>query len=151
MNKLISIVMGLALGGFFLALPGCACWTDASKRNEPACVVAHAIVDCTVEAGKAYGPALVPAIVGLITGNPGGVDWGAIEKAAEAMGLKDGGCFLAELKQLLFNQSSSGNQAALAVARAVNDHLDSYRKKHFGDTNVKFKLIDKTTGKVVLL
>ena len=149
MIKLCSLLMGIGLAGFLLALPGCGCWTDQAKANTPACVVAHAVVDCTVSAGKTYGPDFITVIGKLLQGMPvGQIDWAAIETSAEALGLKDGGCFLAEMKNLVFTKATG--PAAEESARQAVGVLDTYKKRKFGDPNVKFK-IKAADGREVLL
>lgn len=151
MNKICSLAMSVSLAGFLLALAGCACWTDAEKAKTPGCVVLHDIVDCTTGSVKDALPYFASIVGGLISGgvDPNNIPWGDIETQAEAMGIKDGGCFLAELKNLIFSKLAA-TPALMANRKALDDVLSSYKQKVFGSTSVKFKIKDKD-GLVVLL
>lgn len=129
---------------------GCACWTDASKKNDIGCVVAHAVVDCSTSAVETDYAPFIQIVTKLIAGNPGGIDWNQIKQAAEAMGLKDGGCFLAELQNQLFNNQMVSPQMATAY-QALHDSLSAYKADRLKDPSIKFKITDKASGKEVLL
>lgn len=142
------------LVGFILAataLSSCACWTDQAKMNTPACIVAHDIVDCTTSAVESALPYFANIIFSLIGGgmDPNNIPWDGIVTQAEAMGIKDGGCFLAELKNLIFGHPAY-SQAYAASRKAVDDALTAYKVKHFGSAAVKFKIKDKSGKEVTL-
>ncbi len=144
MAKICFIVMGLFLGG-------CACWTNQQKMNTPACVVAHDVVDCTTNDVAGELPYFASIIGKLLSGgmNPNNIPWSDIVAQAEGMGIKDGGCLLAQLKSLLFG-SPGGSQEFMATRKTLGDILEQYKMKHFGSTKVQFKIKDKD-GKVVIL
>jgi len=147
MTKLHSLIIGFLL----VSLSGCACWTDKEKMNTPACIVAHDVVDCTLSAVEGSIPYFVNIIGSLINGgmDPNNIPWDDIATQAEAMGIKDGGCLLAELKQLVFSKMQA-SPAMASASKKLSDTLDAYKKKHFGNTSVKFK-IKTNDGKVVIL
>jgi len=147
--KTMALLLGIALAS--ISLPGCACWTDQAKANDPGCIIAHDIVDCTTSTIKDALPFFAQIVLGLISGgtNPNNIPWDSIEAQAEGMGIKDGGCFLAELKNLLFG-SPTATPELMASRKAMNDVLDSYKQKHFGSLTVKFKIKTKD-GKEVML
>lgn len=162
-NKIVSLLLGLSLCGFLFSLSGCACWTDASKNNTPGCIVAHEIVDCSVGAVESAMPYFVNIIGGLINGgvDPSNIPWDNIVKQAEAMGIKDGGCFLAELKNQFFGPaaeepmrmamgSSMAGTKLSALRQKTTDLLTDYKVKHLS-ANVRFRIKDAATGKVVEL
>lgn len=133
-----------------LSFAGCACWTDASKKNDIGCVVAHAVVDCSTSTVETDYAPFIQIITKLLAGNPGGIDWNQIKQAAEAMGLKDGGCFLAELQNALFSNQMVSPQM-VAAYQAIQTALTAYKAEKLKDPSVKFRLVDKATGKEVLL
>lgn len=134
-----------------LSLAGCACWTDEAKKNTTGCIIAHDIVDCTTATIKDSLPFFVSIVGGLISGgvDPNNIPWGDIETQAEGMGIKDGGCFLAELKNLIFGKPGA-SEHLLAKRKMLNDALDKYKQRHFGSVAVRFKIKDKD-GREVLL
>lgn len=136
---------------FSLTFAGCSCWTNQAESNTPGCILEHDIVDCTTGAFKSSLPYFAKIVGGLISGgiDPNNIPWGDIETQAEEIGLKDGGCFLAELKNLLFNKPAT-SPALVANRKALADALDVYKQRHFGNTVVKFKIKDKD-GREALL
>jgi hypothetical protein len=144
MHKIGSFLVGIAM---FMTLPGCACWTDETKKNTPACVAEHDVVDCTEGAVEAVLPALAQIVLGFITQGIA-VDWSAVTADAESLGLKDGGCLLAEIQALL--NTPSATPAMVAVRRSASDTFGNYKTKHFGTRLVKFKVKLKD-GTVVTL
>lgn len=147
--KFMALLLGIAL--MSIALPGCACWSDVSKKNDVGCIIAHDIVDCTTGAVESALPFFANIVMGLISGgtDPNNIPWNDIESQAETMGIKDGGCFLAQLQNLIFGKPSA-SPMMLAARREVSGRLSSYKQKHFGSVNVKFK-IKTSDGREVLL
>jgi hypothetical protein len=139
----------IATALFVVMLSGCACWSSDAK-NSPGCIVAHDVVDCTVDAVKEYAPIFGTILAGIISsGVPADqIPWDTIVSQVEALGIKDGGCFLAELKNLLFG-AKGASPAFLTVRKSVGDALNSYKMKKFNTLNVRFKIIDKASGKAV--
>jgi hypothetical protein len=147
--KTMALLLGIAIAS--LTLTSCSCWTDQAKANDPGCIIAHDVVDCTTGAVEGALPYFASIVMGLITGgtDPNNIPWDNIETQAESMGVKDGGCFLAELQNLIFGKPSA-SPTMLAARREVSSRLSAYKQKHFGNTTVKFK-IKGPDGKEVLL
>ncbi len=149
--KIAALIVGIALAG--VSLPGCACWTQDAQKNTTGCIVAHDVVDCTTSGIVSVLPYFASIVGRLISGgvSPKNIPWSDIVAQAEAMGIKDGGCFLAELKNLLFPTGEPTASPELMIMRqSLEDALVSYKMKHFGNNQVKFKIKDKS-GREVLL
>lgn len=142
--KIKFALMAVIVALLTLSMSGCGCWTDQQKMNTTGCIVLRDLVDCTSGAVTGALPYFASIVGGLISGgtDPNNIPWGDIETQAAGMGIKAGGCFLAELKDLVFHKPSA-TPAAMAKRKAVEDSLSAYKLKHFGRTNVKFKIKDK--------
>lgn len=130
---------------------GCACWTDQEKMNTPTCIAVHDLVDCTTSSVESYAPYFASIIGQLISGgvDPNNINWDDIGAQAAAMGIKDGGCFLAELKNLIFSKAAA-SPALMVSHKAVGDALITYKLKHFGTATVKFKIKTKDGKEAIL-
>lgn len=145
-TKIYAFLLGISL---LTTMSGCACWTDATKKDTPACVAEHDVVDCTEGAVEAVLPALAQIVLGFITQGIA-VDWSAVTVDAENLGLKDGGCLLAEIQQLLDSAPPSASPALLANRKTFQPAFTAFKTKHFGSTLVKFK-VKRKDGTVVIL
>lgn len=130
----------------------CACFNDEAKKNTPGCIVLHDLIDCTVGAVKEHIPYFAQIVGNLISGgmSTDQIPWDEIAKQAEAMGIKDGICFLSELKNLIFaNTKMKSSVDYSRKMTAIGDALDAYKLKHFGTRAVRVRIIDRETGKAV--
>lgn len=134
----------IVVSAAFFALaffPGCYCW-QASHRNEPACVVVHQVIDCTVDTAKDLTPAVAGIVMTYLQGTTE-PDWAALLLRLESMGLRDAGCVLAQVEND-FMRPSVGPKLDLARAARSKDFGDRFLawKLTHGLTGVKFKLPD---------
>lgn len=134
-----------------LTLPSCACWKP-EHRNDPQCAIIHGIVDCTESSVIALLPQFKPVVQQLIaeaTGADGKVDWTVVEKGFGALGVKDGGCILADIEKDYLESTPPGAPPEQLAARAsFKANFDTYRAKKW--PGVKFRVL-KSDGAAVLL
>lgn len=145
-----TICVALLTALLITTASGCGCFTDAQKKNTTGCIVLHDLIDCTTAAVKDSVPYFAQIIGGLISGGTPAdqIPWDDIEKQAAAMGIKDGACLLAELKNLLFSAPTASPES-MSKRKLLSDSLEKYKQKHFNNRNVKIKIIDRRTGKII--
>lgn len=140
LNK-VALLLPLGLGVLFIS--GCQCF-QAAHRNDPGCAVVHQIVDCSEATVVALLPELKPLVLSIIqkyTNGDGTVDWVAVGKEVGVLGIKDGGCVLADIQNDYLTNKTAGPKA-----KAYLDGIASYRAQHW--PGVKFKFV--VDGKTVL-
>lgn len=121
-------------------LTGCACSSEA-HRNDTVCVIAHDIVDCTESGVIAVAPQFLPVVLALVnqlTGGDGSVDWASVEASLLSLGLRDGGCILAELESQFASKPQVTPRSA-AQAKGYQAWFAGFRSRHF-PAGVKFRL-----------
>lgn len=114
---------------------GCYCWT-APHRQEPQCVIAHQVVDCSTSSLEAGALAVLPSLVGMVSA--GNIDWSVIKQQAISAGFQDGGCILAELAADFAAKKAASEFAALSADQAAAALAEL--KVHFGAPDVKFSV-----------
>lgn len=113
-----------------LSLSGCYCW-QAAHEQEPKCVAAHQVVNCTEDALAAVLPYVIPIVSDLITGsNP---DWNSVEQRLEAAGFANGGCILTALENDFLTKAQASPEQAANADAALHK-----LKMHFNAMDVKF-------------
>ncbi len=150
MKNLVKMCLFLALLSTWMAVPSCTpsqCLQEAN-RNTIACVVEHDVVDCTKNTivSAEFLP-LILTIVDTITEADGTVDWSKLEARLESLGIRDGGCILAELQNDLFSKKSVDLKSAKKAA-TYQDGFATFRQKKW--PGVKFK-VRGADGKEVVL
>lgn len=120
---LLKFVITLGFGLLVLSqLSACAC-SSAADRNSAACVIQSSIVDCTVDAVTSVVPQFLPValeLVSALTGGGGTLDWAALEKAFVGLGIRDGGCLLAEVQVALAGAGSQESATPIKVRMAAS-------------------------------
>ena len=134
----------LVLAMLTLLLPGCYCW-EAAHVREPKCVVAHQVVDCTVNSITSLAPSLIGVFTGLIRN--GQMNWDQVAQSAEGMAFKDAGCFLGALENDFLKKASASPLMA-PKAKMVSDGFIQWKMKN-NALGVKFKFKTEE-GKEVL-
>lgn len=143
----------LALIAILLApIAGCRCFKP-EHRNEPACAVLNQVVDCTESAvvtNIAQFKPLLQQVIALATGQGGQIDWSKVEQALTGMGIKDGGCIMADLEKDFMTPASTPmiNQTLAATRASYHDNYKSYRAKRW--PNISFKVKKAGGGTVTL-
>lgn len=126
---------------FFITSCGCF---KPETRNDPKCAVINQIVDCTEQAVMQnimqFKP-LVQSLIAAATGQGGQIDWSKVELGLAGIGVKDGGCILADLEKDYLTPAT-GLQAlppaAMAARASYHENYHSFRAKKW--PNVKFKV-----------
>jgi len=127
-----------------LLLSSCYCWEPAHVQ-EPKCVIAHQIVDCTVGSITSLAPSLIGVFRDLI--NSGQMDWGQVGQTAAGMGFKDAGCFLAALENDFISKAKA-SPAMAPKAKMVSDGFIDWKVKQ-GVVGVRFKLKNEAGAEVL--
>lgn len=118
-TAIVSLLLVLSL----LALPSCATCREDAHRNDLACWAQGAVISC---AGDSVVPEVLPLLLQLVaavTAPDGAVNWATVEGTLVGMGVRDGGCLLAALKDKLdgLKTSASSPAARRAWADAAAD------------------------------
>lgn len=140
---------------FLVAVPGCGCF-QAEHRNDPVCAILNQVVDCTessVVANTNQFKPLVQALIAKATGQGGQIDWSQVELALGGIGVKDGGCILADVEKDYLTPANTPqtpmlSPALLAAKASYHENFTVYRNKKW--PNVRFK-VKKNDGSTVLL
>lgn len=135
------IVPLLLLPALALSFAACACTTPA-QRNDAVCVLERHTVDCTVAEVTAVAPQFLPVLgtlVGFLTGEDGTVDWDRLGTVAAGMGLRDGGCILAELLSDLENPSAgpTAGPKAIRKVKTFRDGFEMLRRTKYGGASFR--------------
>ena len=143
--------MKAILVGLTVLLASCACFKPET-RNNPECAILNQIVDCTESAVMALAPQFLPIIKQLLaeaTGAGGQIDWTRVEKALISIGIKDGGCILAELAKDFLTPPGPNPQAeppeVMAMKKSFNENYTTFRQKKWPGIKFKVKKADGTT------
>lgn len=138
---------------FSLAVPSCICFQPA-HRNDPQCAILNQVVDCTEDAVQALLPQFKPMVKQLIaeaTGEGGKIDWTQVEKGLGSLGVKDGGCILADVEKDYLNTPSglAAERPELAAMKAsYKDNFETYRARKW--PGVKFRVIKADGSRMTL-
>jgi hypothetical protein len=117
------------------ALAGCSVCAQASHRNDPQCVIVNAVVNCTEDAVVSVAPQFLPivsALISSVTGGDGTVDWGRVETALGAIGVRDGLCILTAIEnQYLSATRPQATPYSLRRSETYRVGLEAYRVKRW--------------------
>jgi hypothetical protein len=147
-KNLFLAILSFAL----LSQAGCTCFQPA-HRNDPGCAILNDIVDCTESAVEANVGQFEPVILQLIakaTGADGKIDWTSVDAGLVDVGVKDGGCTLAQIELDYGTPTAkmSASPKIMAAKESYHAGFAEYRSKRW--PNVKFK-VKKADGTTVLL
>lgn len=136
-----AVLLLCALG---MGSASCQCWQPQHK-NDVGCIVLHQIIDCTTGEIVQLGSPVASVIETYIAGQTS-VDWGALEGALEAAGIKDTGCILAQLENDFVKKAPrllklAGPEHFEAKASSFHSYFADWKMRH-GLTGVRFKLAD---------
>ena len=138
-------VAALLLPFLLIGMTSCACWTP-EHRNDKGCAVLHQIIDCTTDVIKDLAPSVVGIITNSINGNSS-PDWDGLLQRLEGMGIKDGGCILAQLENDFITKPGASPEHMLK-AKQVSSMLEKF-KEHKQLKDVKYCFMPKgATAKV---
>lgn len=138
---------------FFLFMTGCVCFQPA-HRNDPQCAVLNQVVDCTEQAviqNIAQFKPLVQQLIAEAKGENGAIDWTKVEKGLGGIGIKDGGCILADLEKDYMTPATgltAEPPEIVTMKKSYHENYNTYRQKKW--PGIKFKVV-KPDGSVVEL
>lgn len=141
----VSATAVILMPFLLFTLAGCACWTP-EHRNDKGCAILHQIIDCTTDVIKDLAPSVVGIITGAISGNAS-PDWDALYTRLEAMGIKDGGCILAQLENDFITKPAASPDHMMK-AKQVSSMLSKF-KDHYQLQDVKYCFTPKGSDKKV--
>ena len=148
-----TILTVLLLTSLIIIVPGCKC-LQPEHRNDPICVVLHTLegdlIDCTKDAAISTIPQFEPIVIELIakvTGSDGKIDWPAFEASLGSLGIKDGGCLLADIeKQYIDPSAVKALPPHMMLARqSYRENFATFRQKKWPGVKFKVKRADGTT------
>lgn len=138
---------------FALTLPSCTCFQPA-HRNDPGCAVLNQVVDCTEANVEALIPQFKPIVLELIakaTGADGTIDQAALDQSLIALGVKDGGCILADIENDYVNKPTGATALPpreTKMRASYHQTFQDYRAKKW--PGIKFKVRKPDGTKVTL-